>query len=75
MAAMLRVADALDRSNTQRIRNILCAKEDGRLVISVPGADDLSVEQLAIRQKGGLFKEVFGMPVVLRNAPEVMQAR
>jgi exopolyphosphatase/guanosine-5'-triphosphate,3'-diphosphate pyrophosphatase len=75
LAAILRVADALDRSNTQRIKNIRCAREDSRLVISVPGADDLSLEQLAMRQKGTLFKEVFGMPVVLRNAPEVMQGR
>jgi len=70
MAAILRVADALDRSNTQRIRNITCSQEDGRLVISVPSADDLSLEQLAMRQKGGLFKDIFGLPVLLRNAPE-----
>ena len=70
MAAILRVADALDRSNTQRIKNIACSHSDGRFVISVPGADDLSPEQLAIRQKGGLFKDLFGMSVLLRNAPE-----
>jgi exopolyphosphatase/guanosine-5'-triphosphate,3'-diphosphate pyrophosphatase len=72
MAAMLRVADALDRLNTQRIKNIICTREDGRMVISVPGADDLSVEQLALRQKSNLFKEIFGMPILLRNAPDVM---
>jgi exopolyphosphatase/guanosine-5'-triphosphate,3'-diphosphate pyrophosphatase len=72
MASMLRVADALDRSNSQRIRHITCAREDGRLVISVPGADDLSVEQLALRQKAALFKEIYGMPVLLRNAPDVL---
>jgi exopolyphosphatase/guanosine-5'-triphosphate,3'-diphosphate pyrophosphatase len=72
MAAMLRVADALDRANVQRIRNIICSREDGRMIISVPGADDLSVEQLALRQKSTLFKEIFGIPILLRNAPEVM---
>ena len=72
MAAMLRVADALDRSNSQRIKDIICSRVDGRLVISVPGADDLSVEQLALRQKATLFIEVYGMPVLLRNAPDVM---
>ncbi len=72
MAAMLRVADALDRSNAQRIKNIICSHEDGHLVISVPGADDLSIEQLALRQKSTLFKEIYGMPVLLRNAPDVM---
>jgi exopolyphosphatase/guanosine-5'-triphosphate,3'-diphosphate pyrophosphatase len=72
MAAMLRVADALDRSNDQRIKNIICSREGARFVISVPGADDLSVEQLALRQKSALFKEVFGLSVLLRNAPDVM---
>jgi exopolyphosphatase/guanosine-5'-triphosphate,3'-diphosphate pyrophosphatase len=72
MASMLRVADALDRSNCQRIKDILCSCVDGQLVLSVPGADDLSVEQLALRQKATLFKEVYGMSVLLRNAPDVM---
>ncbi|MBC8872371.1 MAG: HD domain-containing protein [Planctomycetes bacterium] len=71
MAAILRVADALDRSNTQRIKNITCSLEDGRLVISVPSADDLSLEQLAMQQKSTLFKEIFGVRVLLRNAPEL----
>lgn len=70
MAAILRVADALDRSNTQRIKDIKCTQADGRLLISVPSADDLSLEQLALRQKSSLFQEVFGMPVLLRNEPE-----
>jgi exopolyphosphatase/guanosine-5'-triphosphate,3'-diphosphate pyrophosphatase len=72
MAAMLRVADALDRANSQRIKHIICSREEGRMVISVPGADDLSVEQLAVRQKSALFKEIYGMPILLRNAPDVM---
>ena len=72
MAAMLRLADALDRANSQRVKNIQCTREDNRWVISVPGADDLSIEQLAVHQKSALFKEVFGMPVLVRNAPEVL---
>jgi exopolyphosphatase/guanosine-5'-triphosphate,3'-diphosphate pyrophosphatase len=70
MAAILRVADALDRSNSQRIKDIKCTQADRRLVITVPSADDLSLEQLALRQKANLFQEVFGMTVSLRNATE-----
>lgn len=69
MAAMLRIADALDRSNSQRIRDIRCAREKDRLVISVPIADDLSLEQISVRQKSNLFKDVFGMTVTLKNSP------
>ena len=71
MAAILRVADALDRSGGQRIRDIACTREDGSLVISVPTGDDLSLEQLSLSQKGKMFTEMFGMPVVLRNATEL----
>jgi exopolyphosphatase/guanosine-5'-triphosphate,3'-diphosphate pyrophosphatase len=67
MAALLRVADSLDRSNSQRIKAQRCSRERGRLVIWVSGADDLSLEQLALRQKASLFKEIFGLPVLLRN--------
>ena len=73
MAAILRVADALDDSRSQRVRDIDCRCEDGRLVISVPHVEDLSMEQLALKQKGTLFEEIFGMQVLLRtvkNAPE-----
>lgn len=68
LAAILRVADALDRSNSQWIKHFQVIRDRGRLVISVPGAEDLSLEQLALRQKMSLFKEVFGLPVLLRNA-------
>lgn len=71
MAAILRVADALDRSNSQRVRDITCSQEDGCLVISAPTAEDLSLEQLALRQKSTMFKEIFGLEVLLNNASEI----
>lgn len=67
MAAILRVADALDRSDSQRIADISCRFEDGRMIILVSGVDDLSLEQLGLQQKGTLFEDVFGMSVLLRR--------
>jgi exopolyphosphatase/guanosine-5'-triphosphate,3'-diphosphate pyrophosphatase len=66
LAALLRVAVALDESRSQRITDFRCEREDGRLLISIPDVDDLSLEQLALRQNGVLFEEVFGMPLLLR---------
>ncbi len=66
MAALLRVAVALDESRSQRIKELECRREDSQLVISVPGVDDLSLEQLAMRQSGSLFEEILGMSVQLR---------
>ncbi|MEX0715415.1 MAG: Ppx/GppA phosphatase family protein [Planctomycetaceae bacterium] len=67
MAALLRVTDALERSHSQRIHELRCEREDDLLVISVPETDDLSLEQLALKQKGALFEEVFGLQPMLRK--------
>jgi len=68
MAALLRAADALDESRSQRIHEVQCAREGDRLVISIPLVEDLSLETLALAQSGSLFEETFGMPVLLRMA-------
>jgi exopolyphosphatase/guanosine-5'-triphosphate,3'-diphosphate pyrophosphatase len=68
MSAILRVADALDESRSQRIHELSCSRENGRLVISIPMVEDLSLEQLALKQNGALFEETFGSPVLLRMA-------
>jgi exopolyphosphatase / guanosine-5'-triphosphate,3'-diphosphate pyrophosphatase len=67
LAAILRVADALDRSRSQRIQRLECQREDGRLLVTIASVDDLSLEELALREKGPLFEEIFGMPVLLRK--------
>jgi exopolyphosphatase/guanosine-5'-triphosphate,3'-diphosphate pyrophosphatase len=66
MAAMLRVADSLDASRSQRVRHIKCTKETTQFVISIQDVDDLSLEQLVLKQKGNLFEGTFGKPVHLR---------
>lgn len=67
LAAILRLAIALDESRSQRISNIRCRREDDRLVIVTHGVEDVSLEQLTVRQSGELFEEVFGMKVLLRS--------
>jgi exopolyphosphatase/guanosine-5'-triphosphate,3'-diphosphate pyrophosphatase len=68
MSAILRIAIALDESRSQRIHEVVCSHEDSRLVISVPMVEDLSLEQLSLKQNGSLFEETYGMPVLLRMA-------
>lgn len=65
LAALLRLADALDRSHAQRIRTIQLRPEVGRLRIITPGANDTTVEQLAINSKCDLFREIYGYDIVL----------
>jgi exopolyphosphatase/guanosine-5'-triphosphate,3'-diphosphate pyrophosphatase len=67
LAAVLRVADSLDRSHSQRISSIECRLEKDSLVISVPDVEDLTLEQLAVQNKCDMFEEVYGMNVVLEK--------
>lgn len=66
MAAMLRLAKALDATRSQRVRQVACRRKGRRLFILVPGVDDLSVEQLALNQSRGLFEQIYGLHVTLR---------
>ncbi|MEY2724984.1 MAG: Exopolyphosphatase [Planctomycetota bacterium] len=68
LAAILRVAVALDHSGTQRIGSIDCSLERNRLVLTATKvAGDLSLERMELRQKSGLFEDTFGMGVLLRE--------
>jgi exopolyphosphatase/guanosine-5'-triphosphate,3'-diphosphate pyrophosphatase len=67
LAALLRVADALDRAHTAQVREFRCERHGEDLVIVVPGAVDLTLERTALAQKGDLFADVFGMKVRLEE--------
>jgi len=67
LAAILRVADALDQSYSQRIQNIRCQRANNCWEILVSDVEDLSLEQMALKQKGTLFEEVFGIPIRIRK--------
>ena len=65
LAAILRIAIALDASRSQRIRNLKTTITEQQLVITTSDSQDLSLEQLAITEQGNLFNETFGMIVLL----------
>ena len=65
LAALLRVADALDRSHSQRIKSIQLRPEGSRLSLLTQGVDDVTVEQIAINSKCDLFREIYGYDITL----------
>lgn len=65
LAAILRVADALDRAHAQRIRSIDVAKHGEEILVRTPYHGDISIEKYGLATKGSMFEEVFGMRVVL----------
>lgn len=70
LAALLRIALAMDSSRSQRIHDFECFVERQQLIITISELTDLSMEQLAIQQNGGLFQDTFGMKILLRATRE-----
>jgi len=69
MAALLRVADAVDRSHSGRSQRVRANVVDGTLRISVRGPEELHLERWALERKADLFEDVFGLRVMLEGGP------
>jgi exopolyphosphatase/guanosine-5'-triphosphate,3'-diphosphate pyrophosphatase len=65
MAAILRVADALDRGHSQHIHSITVEKKSDAIFVYAHGSYDLSLEQIGLEEKADLFQDVFGYKVIL----------
>ena len=64
LASLLRIADALDREHVQAVRAVTArAGKSGRLKLELDGAGDLLLERWALRRKGGLFTDTFGLSI------------
>ena len=63
LAALLRIADALDREHAQNVTR-LTATDDGETVtLTVQGRGDMLLEQWAVEKKCGLFEKVFSRSI------------
>ena len=67
LAAILRIADALDRSHTSRIGEITVRTEKQKLHLDLHGIADASSERLAMRSKSDLFQDIYGLSVTVRE--------
>jgi len=65
LSAILRVADALDRNHMQQVRDLTFRRTRGQFGIFVHDVEDLSLERVAIKEKGSMFEEIYGMKIVL----------
>ncbi len=68
LAAILRVADALDHSHQQKIRQFTLERAEEAYTLWVPDdLGDITLERNSLMEKSGLFAEVFGAPVALKQ--------
>lgn len=65
MAAILRVADALERGHSRRVKSLKAHLRGRTLELEIDGVRDTTVEELALRLKGDLFADIFGYDIVL----------
>lgn len=65
LAALLRVADALDRSHLQTITDVEVTIGRKGFTLAAEGPSDLVVERVALEDKGRLLREVTGLNIEL----------
>ncbi len=70
LSALLRIAKALDVTQSQRIQAIHCRLLGNRLQIDVADAADISMEILELQQAGELFDNIFGKQVFLTSTDQ-----
>ena len=67
LAALLRIADALDRSHARRVEQIYCSIRKKRVRLEVLSPYDVDLELDTARQRAALFESVFGRKLELRQ--------
>ena len=73
LAALLRLADALDRTHASRVDEIYCAIRKNRVTLEVLSRYDVELELEAARERGRYFNKVFGCRLRLRQGLEAAQ--
>lgn len=67
LAALLRIADGLDREHAQRVHGVRASVDGSRLVVELRGTGDLLLERWSAERKGRLLEDVFDLRLELRD--------
>ena len=65
LAALLRVAEAMERAHARRISSFTVRFNNKRLELLVPDVQDLTLENMGLRSKGAMFADIFGYEAIL----------
>lgn len=68
LAAILRIADALDREHRGKIGDISTRIEEATLVIEAQGSEDRTLEEWTVLAKSGMLREAMGLDVRIADA-------
>jgi len=67
LAAILRLADALDNEHGSRVRTLKVEYKKPKLIIRIEGEGDLLLEKWALTKKAEMFEEVFSVKLVVEE--------
>ena len=67
LAAILRLADALDRSYTQKVRFLEVNVKNGELIVRAESKQDMALEIWTFEDKRAFFEHVYGITPVLER--------
>ena len=67
LTAILRLANAMDRSHYQKVQGLKAVLKDRELQLVVDSSQDISLELGLLKDKVEFFEEVFGIHLVLKR--------
>ena len=71
LSAIIRLADALDRSHRQKFTDIRIKMKENRLIVTGISAVDTSLEEWTFGYKSDFFEEVYGIrPALIKKLPD-----
>ncbi|MEI8217176.1 MAG: HD domain-containing protein [Eubacteriales bacterium] len=74
LVAIIRIADALDRSHRQKIKSIKVTLDNEGLTVRVDTKEDVLLEEWTFETKANFFREVFGVVPIMKIKREMPNA-
>ena len=68
LAPVLRLADNLDRSQDQRVKEIECAVHPSDVLLELKGDRDIDLEAWAADSAGDVFLQIYGRPLIVARS-------
>ena len=70
LGGVLRIADGLDRTHTQRVRDVRISVGEGAIIFTLQGDGDILTDAWGAERKSGQFEKHFQRPPVFRLADD-----
>ena len=71
LTAILRLADSMDRSHKQTLKDCKMEVKDGSLVVRTTYPGDMTLDAISFEQKASFFEEIFGIRPILKRKRSV----